>query len=324
MYVADIFVSENNYSLVGVGFTFTVLAIVVVVLRIFTRLWVVKSFGVDDSFIVLSALATLGFLIAVIDNCKRHFVHNLPSRRKLSISIQCLRIFDIPVARRLFISIIAFLCVYGTLCLLLTIMTCLPVEKYWNDSIPGRCLDNRAMRYAFAGINIANDFVLLIAPMPFLKSLQMARKRKYALMAVFAAGGVACVIAIIRLYSLWAYSSVSVRERPVNGIEIAIWSGLECNIAIICACVPSLNPLLSRTFLGSGSSWSGTPRQISCGNSAHSSPHNWTDISHRCPGHESKGIKAQPSFELGAISVCDDNDSAKNLVTSSVAPRTSA
>ncbi|OAQ57505.1 hypothetical protein VFPPC_17157 [Pochonia chlamydosporia 170] len=65
MYVADILVSENNYSLVGVGFTFTVLAIVVVVLRIFTRLWVVKGFGVDGGFIVLS-LATLGFLIAVI------------------------------------------------------------------------------------------------------------------------------------------------------------------------------------------------------------------------------------------------------------------
>lgn len=85
---------------------------------------------------------------------------------------------------------ILFLSVYGALCLLLTILTCWPVQKYWDDSIPGKCLDNRVMRYAFAGINIVNDVVLLIAPMPFLKNLQMARRAKYALMGVFAAGGV--------------------------------------------------------------------------------------------------------------------------------------
>lgn len=46
------------------------------------------------------------------------------------------------------------------------------------------------MRYAFAGINIVNDIVLLVAPMPFLKGLQIARRVKFVLMGVFAAGGV--------------------------------------------------------------------------------------------------------------------------------------
>lgn len=54
MYIGDIFVSEKNYALVGVEFTFTVLACTCVILRIFTRLWLSTSIGFDDGFIVLS------------------------------------------------------------------------------------------------------------------------------------------------------------------------------------------------------------------------------------------------------------------------------
>ncbi|KAM0227112.1 hypothetical protein ACHAPO_011790 [Fusarium lateritium] len=109
---------------------------------------------------------------------------------KLSIAFQCLRIFITAKARRLFISLTVYFAVYGVLCLMLTVFTCYPVAKYWDDSIPGKCLDNRALRYAFAGINIVNDIVILVAPMPFLQNLQIGRKIKVVLMVVFAAGGV--------------------------------------------------------------------------------------------------------------------------------------
>ncbi|PTD08540.1 hypothetical protein FCULG_00012546 [Fusarium culmorum] len=46
------------------------------------------------------------------------------------------------------------------------------------------------LRYAFAGINIVNDITLLVAPMPFLRNLQIARRIKVVLMGVFAAGAV--------------------------------------------------------------------------------------------------------------------------------------
>ena len=56
MYIADIYVSPQNYALVGVGFTFTILAIIFVTLRIVTRVWLVRNIGVDDAFIVVSAV----------------------------------------------------------------------------------------------------------------------------------------------------------------------------------------------------------------------------------------------------------------------------
>jgi hypothetical protein len=54
MYVADIFVPEQCHTLVVVGFLFTCLASVFVLLRVITRVWFVRSVGLDDGFIVLS------------------------------------------------------------------------------------------------------------------------------------------------------------------------------------------------------------------------------------------------------------------------------
>ncbi|KAJ3526341.1 hypothetical protein NM208_g11236 [Fusarium decemcellulare] len=343
MYVAGIFVPEQNYALVGVGFTFTVLAVAFVVVRIITRAWLVRGVGFDDAFIVLAAFGTLGFLVAVMEQVRyglglppdpellSRFIQATTASVisytvchlavKLSISIQCLRIFITPAARRLFLSLIVFFSVYGTLCLMLTIFTCWPVAKYWDDSIPGRCLDNRALRYAFAGINIVNDIALLIAPMPFLQNLQIARRVKFVLMAVFAAGGAACIVAIIRLYSLWAYSSVAVPQRPVKGIDIAIWSGLECNIAIICACVPALKPLSSRAFPGLVSSLHSSKTHPTGGRYTHGSSHTYDNITHSTRSHErnnidmnKQGIQVEQSFEMKHTMGSDDNDSEKNLV----------
>lgn len=54
MYVADIFVPQNCHALVVVGFLFTCLSSVFVILRIITRVWIVRSIGIDDAFIALS------------------------------------------------------------------------------------------------------------------------------------------------------------------------------------------------------------------------------------------------------------------------------
>ncbi|KAF7562357.1 hypothetical protein G7046_g1765 [Stylonectria norvegica] len=350
MYVADIYVSPQNYALVGVGFTFTILAIIFVSARIVTRVWLVRNIGIDDAFIVLSALGTLGFLIGAMEQIRYGLGSpvNLKTLSKtiqatmasvvaytvchlavkLSISFQCLRIFPSVAARRIFISFIVFLCIYGPLCLLLTIISCWPVAKYWDDSIKGKCLDNRATRYAFAGINIVNDIALLIAPMPFLSSLQIARRAKYVLIGVFACGGGACIIAIIRLYSLYEYSSVAVKDRPLKGIDIALWSSLECNIAIMCACVPAIKPMFSKAFPGLVTSLTSSKGRTA-GRYAHGTAHTYDNIS-RSVGvrsgtrsHldvEDRGIKIEQEFEMRTTAVSDDNDSEKDLVTGNTVP----
>ena len=62
MYVAGIYVSPANYNLVGLGFAFTITALVFIALRIFTRVWIVRSFGVDDALIAITGVSIVYFL----------------------------------------------------------------------------------------------------------------------------------------------------------------------------------------------------------------------------------------------------------------------
>ena len=109
---------------------------------------------------------------------------------KISISIQYWRIFTTPTAWKVFLGLVVYFAVFGPISIIITVLTCRPVAKYWDDSLPGECFNYIAMRYTFAGLSIFNDILLLVAPMPFLTGLQMPKRAKYVLMGVFAAGGV--------------------------------------------------------------------------------------------------------------------------------------
>ena len=108
---------------------------------------------------------------------------------KFSILLQCRRIFSSAGAQRLFLGLLVWLTVYGLFCLLSSIITCVPVAKYWDDTIAGGCIDRSNLHYALAGFNIVNDIALLLAPLPFLKNLHIARRAKLVLIGVFCCGG---------------------------------------------------------------------------------------------------------------------------------------
>lgn len=53
-YIAGIPVVGRNYGLVVSGFLFTSVAVLAVLLRVFTRVFLVKNVGIDDCFIAAS------------------------------------------------------------------------------------------------------------------------------------------------------------------------------------------------------------------------------------------------------------------------------
>ena len=108
---------------------------------------------------------------------------------KFSILFLSKRIFIDQKAQRIFQGLIIYLVIWGIICMSLSIATCVPVPKYWNDAIPGRCVDRMALHYAFSGINIVNDVAILVAPLLFIKSLRMSTKTKFGLAGLFACGG---------------------------------------------------------------------------------------------------------------------------------------
>lgn len=69
------------------------------------------------------------------------------------------------------------------------IFVCWPIQKYWDvEQMEGWCADMTAWWYANATLNIVSDVLIILMPMPVIKSLRLAPRQKYLLMGVFALG----------------------------------------------------------------------------------------------------------------------------------------
>lgn len=84
--------------------------------------------------------------------------------------------------------LIGFLAVYGTWAIVSAWANCVPLAKFWDPSVPGFCFDKKALWFSNSGIHILTDILILIYPMPVLRSLQLPKRQRFALMAVFALG----------------------------------------------------------------------------------------------------------------------------------------
>ncbi len=107
---------------------------------------------------------------------------------KISVLLQYRRIFAGPVMQRLTLIALVFMTLWAvTLAFLLT-LTCMPVAKFWDSSIEGRCLDNLTIWYIMASVNLITDFGIFSMPLPVIKKLQLPKRQKILLMGVFGLG----------------------------------------------------------------------------------------------------------------------------------------
>jgi hypothetical protein len=72
---------------------------------------------------------------------------------------------------------------------ILFIAACIPREDIWNElATGGRCVNTFAMLQAGGVINVLIDFGMLLFPLRFVWKLQMHKRHKYRLSAIFAVG----------------------------------------------------------------------------------------------------------------------------------------
>ncbi|OJJ33053.1 hypothetical protein ASPWEDRAFT_43103 [Aspergillus wentii DTO 134E9] len=140
-------------------------------------------------------------------------------------------------------TMITMLGIYGTWCVLSAFLNCLPVAKFWDPSIEGFCLSSKGLWFSNAAMHISTDIAILVIPVPALATLALPRKQRFVLITIFALGGFVCVTSICRLVALKKISESA--DPTYDNVGAASWSAVECNVGIICACLPTLRPLVS-------------------------------------------------------------------------------
>ncbi|KAL9592696.1 MAG: hypothetical protein Q9179_006454, partial [Wetmoreana sp. 5 TL-2023] len=171
---------------------------------------------------------------------------------KESICFLYLRLFNVG-HRRFRIAVIVsmiFIALYYIIAILITVFECTPVQKSWEKQLPGSCIDLQTFFFANAAFNVITDILVMALPIPAIAKLQITRKQRIGLGLIFFVGLVATATSIVRMTTLHAGGENNDVSWTTSGSTI--WSSIEMNVAIICAClfilrVP-LQSILPRVF----------------------------------------------------------------------------
>ncbi|KXJ95117.1 major facilitator superfamily domain-containing protein [Microdochium bolleyi] len=151
--------------------------------------------------------------------------------------------------------------VAGTVLTLLNIFQCRPISAAF-DMYEGAayCIPILTEFICAAPVNIVTDLAILALPLPVLTGMRLPLRQKVILILTFALGVFVTVVDVVRIYYLQqAVMSItpSVSSNPAatfgdqpefswNASLSFMWSAVEVNVGIICACIPTLKPLIIR------------------------------------------------------------------------------
>ncbi|TKA63200.1 hypothetical protein B0A49_08990 [Cryomyces minteri] len=122
-----------------------------------------------------------------------------------------------------------------------TVLMCTPVQKSWNRQLQGECFNYAAFWYAHAGFNTLMDIWIYIMPLPVLVKLKMEKRDRYGLYFVFALGAFVIAASVTRMVLLNPSSKTP--DPTWGSMDALIWTEVEANTAIICACLPVIRKL---------------------------------------------------------------------------------
>ncbi|KAL8741286.1 MAG: hypothetical protein Q9190_006097 [Brigantiaea leucoxantha] len=200
---------NSDPKLIAVLLTCTILTTILVFVRLYTKICLLKSHGWDDSWVVKDAgLGIHQWDILLVDlmnfgkvfNYAEIYYSPLIFVVKLSILLQFMRIF-VPhrtgwmyylIHLNVWLNLVCYLGIF-----LATILQCIPRDKIWNPTISGHCSNHHAVLIVGGVINVISDFCILFIPIRSVWQLQMSQKRKIGISAIFGVGLLACLSAVI-------------------------------------------------------------------------------------------------------------------------------
>ncbi|KAJ2905317.1 uncharacterized protein MKZ38_005830 [Zalerion maritima] len=236
-------------SAIACAITSAVLSCLFVAARFYTRARIVPKLGKEDWAILASwvfAVATSicllvpGWLTIVFYSLSLWYT-------KVSIVLLYLRILThqwaIVVSKTMLAIVVLFhVFVVGT-----ALTACVPIQKFWDWSVDGHCHPDTVWWTNVYG-NIISDFLISLTPLPIIFTINLPIRQKIGLCFVFLVGFFrVCIVSIIRVCLLnTVYPTADI---TYDNAVVAVWSCIEINTAIACACMTTLKPFVSKFLL---------------------------------------------------------------------------
>ncbi|KAL4891048.1 hypothetical protein BDV59DRAFT_183097 [Aspergillus ambiguus] len=193
-----------------------ILATIAVILRVFTKARVLRAMNAEEYFLIVSLFGLCAFVGVLLT--ATHFgsgVHqwditmtdfgyfmDMINAAELIYfpTILCARIAMMVQVKRMFIPInqgvlfwvyVVLLCaniIFNTSLFFALLFACDPLDKLWDSSIPGHCINTVYVCLSSSAINGVSDLTMLILPLGVIIQLNLPLKVKLYLCAIFGTG----------------------------------------------------------------------------------------------------------------------------------------
>ncbi|KAK4041921.1 hypothetical protein C8A01DRAFT_34028 [Parachaetomium inaequale] len=171
---------------------------------------------------------------------------------KLSIVVFYRRIFRGKVFSIISSILLGVVAAWGVAFFFATLFECMPIPMVWKTlfGTPDHqavCYNYLPMFWATAISNMIIDVVILALPMPFVWRLNMPRRQRAAVSAIFLLGAFVVGISIARIHFFFLSSDsyANAMDITVNIAPTLYWTVIEAAIAVVSACLPTLRPLFA-------------------------------------------------------------------------------
>ncbi|KAH6644592.1 hypothetical protein C7974DRAFT_23862 [Boeremia exigua] len=252
---------------------FLALAWFFILLRVWTRTWIIANFGWDDASMVLAGMIfTLfsGSQLYLDGNGGGTHITSLEKLQdltkwvvvsestylvammtvKISIGIFFMRIVVASWHLMLIYVTIGVNVVSSVASFFYVVFRCGPnVDRYVLQQLKNQCTPrvlDRFMAYQSAVFSTLTDLVFVLLPVVVLWNANMDRKSKISAGFILCLAASACICSIIRFQYVDGLTQID--DFFWNATNIAIWSTIECGASIIAGCLATLRPFLRRIF----------------------------------------------------------------------------
>ncbi|OLN97806.1 hypothetical protein CCHL11_02487 [Colletotrichum chlorophyti] len=252
-----------------VALVFSALSLVIMSLRLYVRIGMLKATGADDWVILVTWIAACGFAVVstlrnmtetkwglglkVLEDMPLQNIYNFGLLQyagapfyitsilgfKLSLLLSYLRFIPKGAYRWCTFVTIGLCIAYHLAFLLVQLNLCTPIAKQWDPSITnGSCIPGVPFYTSMASLTIAFDIIVMFLPFPILLKSKIQKRKKFVLLGLFGLGAFITVIQIIRIQTVHALANY------LDSAPLIMWSAIENNLGIIVCCVPTLAPLV--------------------------------------------------------------------------------
>ncbi|KAF2232749.1 hypothetical protein EV356DRAFT_568444 [Viridothelium virens] len=274
--------TRSSIAIVVTNIVLDLIDIAAVSLRILAHRSRKQSLSIDDYFIIISLFVVLcgsgGYIAAAISGGVGHHMRDISAEEthvffkfifalqfvyitsvtliKLSILLFYRRIFPTPRFKVTVSIVCGFVLAWFVTFSFATLFQTIPISNNWashgSSNAHGRTIRLDDMYTANSALEITLDIVTLCLPLFVVWRLQMCPSQKLVVSGIFLLGAFVCVASIVRLYYLAIHLNPSQEEQEdltYNLGDIILWSSVEPCVGVICACLPTLRPVINRQSL---------------------------------------------------------------------------